>query len=289
MLNQLIKLRYYKAFKSMPELAEVETLRRYLATHILQEKIISYQQNIDKLRYYLAANIEENILASKIINVTRRAKFLHLSLDNARVITIHLGMSGRVLYQENHYQAQKHDHLIFNFASGHKLIYNDVRRFGMVYVCAQGELKQQYFLKNMGPEPLQPEFTAYYLHEKLKKKTIPIKTALMDNKLLVGVGNIYASESLFRANIAPTRAANNLSLDETEKLVTAIKQVLADAIENGGTSLQDFVNGDARPGYFQQKLNLYGREGKKCYLCDQLIIRIKQAGRSSFFCPQCQK
>lgn len=272
----------------MPELAEVETLMRYLKKNILNWEIVSFRKNRNNLRYVLAPELKKVIENNFIVDIQRRAKFLNIKLSNQNSIVVHLGMSGRLTFQAEGYKAEKHDHVQIGFADGSQLVFNDPRRFGMIYCCASDEFDQQNFLKNMGVEPLTDQFSASYLEKKLENKNTPIKIAIMDSRIVVGVGNIYAAESLFESRINPERIASMIDKGEIIKLVDAIKLVLTKAIEAGGTTLKDFVNGDNKPGYFKQELNVYDRAGKPCYSCESPIEKIKQAGRSSFFCPKCQ-
>ena len=272
----------------MPELAEVETLMRYMQHHVTGEKIISFSQRRQNLRYMLDCDLKNHALG-QIIDVKRVAKFLVIELDNSNSLIFHLGMSGRLTLQSQDYALQKHDHIIIGFKSGSQLVFNDARRFGMVYSCKTDQLYAQKFLKSMGQEPLLEEFNTNYLTKNLASKKSPIKTAIMDNRIVVGVGNIYAAESLFAAKIHPEKPANQLSVLEITALIDSIKSVLEQAIRAGGTTLKDFVSGDSKPGYFKQELNVYDREGKPCYICKNPIVKIKQAGRSTFFCLNCQK
>lgn len=272
----------------MPELAEVETLMRYLKKNILDQEIVSFQKNRNNLRYELVSDLQKLTENSSIIDVQRRAKFLNIKLSNDNSLVVHLGMSGRLTVQPKDYQPQKHDHVLIGFASGSQLVFNDARRFGMIYGCASDEFNKQDFLKNMGVEPLTDEFNALYLEKQLRNKNTPIKTAIMDSRIVVGVGNIYAAESLFESRISPERIAAKVNKNEAAKLADAIKLVLTRAIQAGGTTLKDFVSGDNKPGYFKQELNVYDRAGMPCYSCKNPIKKIKQAGRSSFFCPKCQ-
>lgn len=273
----------------MPELAEVETLKRYLERCIKNLAITDYVQYRDNLRYPIATNIQENVAGAKIIDVTRRAKFLNLYLNNGYILTYHLGMSGRLVFEAPCYDRKKHDHIIIECGSSGKLVFNDARRFGMVYLSKVQEFAQQKFMANMGIEPLEDEFNNEYLLNLAQGKKVPIKNYIMDNKVVVGVGNIYAAESLFKAGIHPEIPAQSLDFQQIASLVDAIKEVLKAAIDNGGTTLRDFVNGDNQPGYFQQKLAVYGREGQPCFICNHTIEKFRQAGRSSFFCSKCQK
>lgn len=273
----------------MPELAEVETLKRYLYQNIVGEKIVLYNQFRNNLRYELDKNLAINIPSSTILDIKRRAKYINIFLSNKNILTYHLGMSGRITLQPDFYQKQKHDHVILSFESGKQLVFNDARRFGMVYICNEQEQTQQKYFAKMGMEPLTDEFNKNYLKEKICNKNSAIKLALMANEIVVGVGNIYAAESLFMAKINPFRAANTLTDEEIELLVNCVKQVLLKAIESGGTTLRDFVSGDSRPGYFSQELNVYGRHNMPCSVCSEPVQKIKQAGRSTFFCAVCQK
>ncbi len=272
----------------MPELAEVETLMRYLKKHIIGEKITAYTQNRDNLRYHLNPELGSSIELSSIIDIERRAKFLNIKLDNNNSIIFHLGMSGRLTVKPKNYIKEKHDHIQIDFANGDHLIFNDARRFGMIYICKSSDFDKQDFLKNMGIEPLTDEFNVGYFKEQLQNKNTPIKTTLMNSKIVVGVGNIYAAESLFMARIHPERLASTITDNEIKSLTSSIKSVLNKAIKAGGTTLKDFVSGDNKPGYFKQELNVYDRNNKPCYICKEPIQKIKQAGRSSFFCPKCQ-
>ncbi|MCP5369827.1 MAG: bifunctional DNA-formamidopyrimidine glycosylase/DNA-(apurinic or apyrimidinic site) lyase [Rickettsiaceae bacterium] len=273
----------------MPELAEVETLKRYLEQYIKDMVITDYFQYRDNLRYQIASHFKENLISARILDIKRRAKFLNLYLDNKHILTYHLGMSGRLIFVSPDYKRKKHDHIIIECGNKGKLVFNDTRRFGMIYLTPISEFDQQKFMINMGPEPLEAEFNAEYLFNTAQSRKIPIKNYIMDNKVLVGVGNIYAAESLFKAKIYPEVQAHLLSFQQMSNLVIAIKEVLNAAIDNGGTTLRDFVSGDNKPGYFQQKLKVYGREGQACFICDSIIQKLRQAGRSSFFCPICQQ
>ncbi len=272
----------------MPELAEVETLKLYLKQHIIGDKITNYAQRRNKLRYELAKDLGNYLTNATIIDITRRAKYLNIYLDNDYMLTYHLGMSGRLTIQSENYQPQKHDHVTIELQSGKQLVFNDARRFGMVYISHNDQINNQPYLKILGVEPLDKEFDDTYLLEKLLSKKIAIKLALMDNKIVVGVGNIYAAESLFMAKINPLKPSNTLTKEEASYLVYAIKQVLEKAIKAGGTTLRDFVGANGKPGYFKQELNVYGRIGLPCYICSHKIEKIKQSGRSTFFCPHCQ-
>jgi formamidopyrimidine-DNA glycosylase len=268
----------------MPELPEVETSRRGIEPHLVGETILHAIVRNGRLRWPVSDEI--HALSDKpVISVQRRAKYLLLELPDGWII-IHLGMSGslRILCEET--PPQKHDHVDLVMSNGKVLRYTDPRRFG-AWLWAK-ELEGSNVLAHLGPEPLSEEFNASYLREKSAKKKIAIKPWLMDNKLVVGVGNIYASESLFAAGIHPDRAANSLSSAEYALLVKAIKAVLIRSIEQGGTTLKDFLQSDGKPGYFAQELQVYGREGEPCRVCGAPIVAGKHAQRSTFYCRKCQ-
>ncbi len=276
----------------MPELAEVETLKRYLEKHITNFKVDKFVKYRGNLRHTLEYDLEEKINNATINKLARRAKYLLIYLSNSNIMIIHLGMSGRFTIKDIDYKPRDHDHieiLISNLDCSKKLIFNDVRRFGMFYCIHSDELKDHKIMQNLGPEPLTNEFNADYFSKILKTKKQAIKNSLMDNRVLVGVGNIYAAESLFMSKINPERPSGNLKKNEIELLTSSIKEVLTKAIAAGGTTLKDFVSGDNSPGYFKQELNVYGRDTLPCHICGSLIKKIKQAGRGTFYCPNCQK
>lgn len=272
----------------MPELPEIETIKCYLEKHIVNLHIKNFSQKRLNIRYNLAKDLKYLTEGQKISNLQRRAKYLILDLDNSYSIIVHLGMSGRFILASPEYQLQKHDHIQFILENGQQLIFNDARRFGMIYCVQSSDIYSGDFFINLGPEPLLESFNAAYLTKCLKHKKIPIKNAIMDNKIVVGVGNIYAAESLFLSKINPTRASCTLNLEELKCLVSAIKQILAKAIAAGGTTLKDFVSGDNKPGYFKQELACYGRENLPCHRCSMLIKKVVQSGRATYFCPGCQ-
>lgn len=273
----------------MPELAEVETLVRYLKDNILAEEIVSFTQGRPNLRYQLDAQLKEHALYGNILEVKRRAKFLVLNLSNNYSLVFHLGMSGYITVKPKNYTSKKHDHIILGLSSGNQIVFNDARRFGMVYSCKTDQINSQNFLRLMGPEPLTDDFNVEYLLKKLLLKKASIKSAIMDNRIVVGIGNIYAAESLFLAKINPMIPSDQITKNKIVILIKSIKEVLNKAINAGGTTLKDFVGGDGNPGYFKQELNVYGRESSPCYICKKPIEKIKQAGRSTFYCPNCQK
>lgn len=268
----------------MPELPEVETSRRgiepHLAGNILHYAIVRNS----KLRWPVSEKIK-TLLDEPILSVKRRAKYLLIELNQGWII-VHLGMSGSVRILPEEQPEEKHDHIDLVFRDGKVLRYTDPRRFGAWLWCE--DLATSSVLAHLGPEPLSAQFNAQYLYQQSKNKKIAIKPWLMDNKLVVGVGNIYANEALFSSGIMPDRKASSLTEQECDVLVNAIKTVLTRSIEQGGTTLKDFLQSDGKPGYFAQELFVYGRKDKACLICGHTIESIKQGQRSTFFCRHCQ-
>lgn len=274
----------------MPELPEVETICQGLRNEIFNKTITQvYQLTNLKLRQEIPKGIKAKILNKQITQIKRRSKYIQIFLDDELVILIHLGMSGKLLIKNMDYQYAKHDHFAFIINNQLQVIYNDPRRFGLIDLIKKDQLSQHVLLKNLGVEPLELEFTPKYFKEKLKQKKQPVKVALMDNHSIVGVGNIYASESLFLSKISPLRAANSLSDDEIELLHNKIIAVLKDSIDKGGSSLKDYASVSGEKGYFQNSFNVYARSDEDCKVCKNKVIKIKQAGRASFYCACCQK
>ena len=271
----------------MPELPEVETTRRGISKHVEQQTVKEVIIRQARLRWPIPAKLK-NILPNQIIHtVTRRAKYLILSSEVGYVI-IHLGMSGSLRVLDAKTPAEKHDHIDFVFSNGKCLRLRDPRRFGAV-LFTRNDPAQHKLLKSLGPEPLSNSFTATYLVEKSRKRKLTIKSFIMDSKIVVGVGNIYASEALFRAGVHPKRAAGKVTKEKYSLLTTAIKEVLTEAIKAGGTSLRDFTQSDGKPGYFKQALKVYGRKGEPCNNCKKSITQAMIAQRSTFYCTHCQK
>ena len=269
----------------MPELPEVETSRRGILPYLKGQTIEQIIVRNPKLRWPIDETIN-NTQGQVIVDVKRRAKYLLLQLTDDWIV-IHLGMSGSLRILETNQPPAKHDHVDLVLVNGVRLRYTDPRRFGSwLWTHSIEELPQ---LKQLGPEPLTDDFSANYLFEKANNRKIPIKSWIMDNHIVVGVGNIYASESLFLAKINPSRKVSSLTLVECERLVTAIKQVLTKSIEQGGTTLKDFVQSDGKPGYFVQNLQVYGREGEQCLICQSNIKSNRIGQRNTFYCENCQK
>ena len=269
----------------MPELPEVETSRRGILPYLKGQTIEQIIVRNPKLRWPIDETIN-NTQGQVIVDVKRRAKYLLLQLTHDWIV-IHLGMSGSLRILETNQPPAKHDHVDLVLVNGVRLRYTDPRRFGSwLWTHSIEELPQ---LKQLGPEPLTDDFSANYLFEKANNRKIPIKSWIMDNHIVVGVGNIYASESLFLAKINPSRKVSSLTLVECERLVTAIKLVLTKSIEQGGTTLKDFVQSDGKPGYFVQNLQVYGREGEQCLICQSNIKSNRIGQRNTFYCENCQK
>lgn len=269
----------------MPELPEVEVTRLGIAPFLDQakvEKVCIYQP---KLRWMVSPQVQ-TCAGRQIIKLTRRAKYLLLHFDHGQLI-FHLGMSGKMRVVDTHLPILKHDHVELHLHNRKKLVFNDPRRFGALLFQAQGEHLSQ--LQHLGPEPLEQEFTEDHLFVSSRQKTTPVKTFIMDNRIVVGVGNIYANEALFRANIHPLRAANRISQTRYRELRKQIITVLTNAITAGGTTLQDFARADGSPGYFSQQLNVYGRNGLPCINCHRPLKSKRIAQRNTFYCTQCQR
>ena len=278
----------------MPELPEVETIRTALERAICNTNIIRTIINNNNLREKIPEDFANIISGTKIISCGRRAKYLLLGLDSGYSIIWHLGMSGKVIISSERPNPQKHDHVLIE-TDKVWLAYNDPRRFGLITYCKTDEIGQHRFFKNMGPEPFSDGFNAAYLLNKFKNKSIPVKTAILDQGIVTGVGNIYASESLFFAGISPLRPANSLSREECSRLIAKISDVLKNAIAAGGSTLKDYQKPDGSLGYFQNLHCVYNKTGQKCpgCTCDISqtggIAKIVQSGRSSFYCPVKQK
>jgi formamidopyrimidine-DNA glycosylase len=271
----------------MPELPEVETSRRGIEPHLKNSTITGIKIRQHKLRWPIPKNLPTLATNKKIRDVGRRAKYINLQLDNGNVI-IHLGMSGSLRICKEDTPAEKHDHIDFIMSNKKILRLRDPRKFGCV-LWTDEPLAEHELIKSLGPEPLDDEFNADYLWAKAQKRTSSIKSFIMNSHIVVGVGNIYASESLFKAGINPKRKAGKISKDRMIKLVDAIKQTLTDAIRQGGTTLRDFTSETGKPGYFAQQLQVYGRAGEPCRVCGSTVRQITQQQRSTYYCASCQR
>ncbi|HJP38092.1 MAG: bifunctional DNA-formamidopyrimidine glycosylase/DNA-(apurinic or apyrimidinic site) lyase [Gammaproteobacteria bacterium] len=271
----------------MPELPEVETTRRGIAPHLANATITGVTIREHRLRWPVAADMAKRLAGCTINSVNRRAKYLLLNTDSGTII-IHLGMSGTLRLVKNGTPPKKHDHVDIEIDSGRILRFNDPRRFGCLLWTGDHPLSHP-LLSHLGPEPLSSAFTGHYLHTASTGRRIAIKPHLMNSSIVVGVGNIYASESLFRAGIHPKRAAGRIARKRMMRLTETIKLVLQESIHHGGTTLRDFYNGDGKPGYFSNELAVYNRQGEACIKCRQPIRQITLGQRSTFYCPTCQR
>jgi len=270
----------------MPELPEVETTCQGIRPVIINQKIKQIIVRQAKLRWPVTPVVKK-LKDLTVKAVTRRAKYILLKTEQGTFI-IHLGMSGRLCLVKDQIPFKKHDHLDFLLNNRYVLRYTDPRRFGSVLWTTEDPLEHS-LLANLGLEPLTLEFNANYLWAKCQGKSAVIKQTIMDQKIVVGVGNIYANEALYLAKISPLRAARTLTVAECSALVKAIKKILTKAIKQGGTTLKDFLGSDGRPGYFKQKLLVYGREGEVCLLCDKPLSHARIGQRSTVYCLDCQK
>ncbi|MDA5095113.1 bifunctional DNA-formamidopyrimidine glycosylase/DNA-(apurinic or apyrimidinic site) lyase [Aliiroseovarius sp. KMU-50] len=283
----------------MPELPEVETVRRGLSPVMEGERIAKADVRREGLRWPFPENMAERLTGARVTRLGRRSKYLLADLDTGETLIVHLGMSGRMLisghalgkYHHEHPAPEKHDHVVFDMENGARVTFNDPRRFGAMELCATSGLPDHKLIRVLGPEPLGNDFNEDYLVERLSGKNTAIKTALLDQGITAGLGNIYVCEVLFRAGIHPARKAARISAKRVAGLVPIIRKVLAEAIESGGSSLKDYRQADGDLGYFQHSFQVYGREGEPCVTldCKGKISRIVQGGRSSFYCGHCQR
>lgn len=271
----------------MPELPEVETTRAGIEPHLQGQRVKEVKVYQRKLRQPVSAGLAAALEGDTIQSVERRGKYLLLKSASGTAI-IHLGMSGSLRLVAKEVPLEKHDHVEFLLASGQALRFRDPRRFGVVLWTAKDPLQHPLIVK-LGVEPLETEFDVDYLCRIVQQRSVAIKQLIMNGQVVVGVGNIYASEALFRARIHPRRAAKRISRARCERLVAAIKSVLAEAIKQGGTTLRDFYNGAGEPGYFKQSLQVYGRGGEPCVVCGAEIRQIVQGQRSTYYCGRCQR
>lgn len=270
----------------MPELPEVETTRRGITPYCEGQVIVGVRVRNGNLRWPVPEDLEELLKGQMIRSVSRRAKYLLLNLETGSAI-VHLGMSGSLRIITDNSLPLRHDHVELVLASGIRLRFNDPRRFGC-WLWSDAASTHP-LLANLGPEPLAPEFNADLLYHRSRNRQVPVKSFIMDNHVVVGVGNIYANEALFKSGIHPKRKAGRISLNRYSRLTDAISETLNAAILMGGTTLRDFVNSDGKPGYFAQSLLAYGRAGKPCKVCGTAMKEIRMNNRSTVYCPGCQR
>lgn len=278
----------------MPELPEVETVRLGLLPRLVGKRITRLRQHRKDLRMPLPARFAARIEGRTVTGIARRAKYLLWRLDDGHTLVVHLGMSGRLLLlngADRDRPFHPHDHVVFDVEDGWQIRFNDARRFGLMLLLPDGDVMRHKLFRALGPEPLDGAFDGPALAAQLKGKRTPIKSALLDQRVLVGVGNIYACEALHLAGVSPRRSAHTIGADRADRLVAAIKDVLRRSIADGGSTLRDHVQPDGELGYFQTRFVVYDREGQPCPGCDcgKGVRRIVQAGRSTFFCPAKQR
>jgi formamidopyrimidine-DNA glycosylase len=270
----------------LPELPEVETTRRGLAPHVRGRRIAKLLVYEPRLRWRIARDLPVRVAGQRLTRVGRRAKYLLLGLESGTLL-VHLGMSGNLRVVPVDTPRLKHDHFDLVLDSGRALRFNDPRRFGSLLFTP--EPARHPLLASLGPEPFSRGFNGDYLFRITRRRRVAIKQLLMNSRLVVGVGNIYASEALFRARIHPQRQARSLSREECGRLVRAVRAVLRQAIRSGGTTLRDYLGADGAPGYFRQRLYVYERSGRACRRCRTPVRALTQGQRSTYYCPSCQK
>ena len=270
----------------MPELPEVETVRRSLEPFLVGQTVIQVEVREPRLRRPLPVEFARTLTGRTIRAINRRGKYLHFQLDDQKIWLVHLGMTGQLVVEIREAAPLPHDHVRVMLSSGHQVRYNDPRRFGLMVVGTTQEIDA---VTKLGCEPLSRDFTARYLLNKASSTKRTIKDVLMDQRVVAGVGNIYASELLFRAGVRPDRTATTLDPAAIDRVVKAVKAVLREAIRHRGSSISDYRDGEGKEGGFQQRFRVYDRDGKPCRTCRTTICRDTRGGRSSFFCPMCQR
>lgn len=274
---------------AMPELPEVETVCRGLQPYLEHKIITNFKLNRGNLRFAFPDNMEKITSGQYVQKIHRRAKYILIELANNYTLLIHLGMSGRFnISPLTDYEQQKHDHVLIQ-SENHVMAYNDARRFGYMDLIETPTLFEHKHLNRLGVEPLSPSFNSDYFYQTAQKRKTPVKTLLLDQRFIAGIGNIYASEALFLAKIHPETASNTLTKRQCAKLVKAVKAVLEKAILAGGSTLKDHKQPNGKSGYFQHQFQVYGKNNQPCLTCKQPLLKIVQAGRSTFFCARCQK
>lgn len=283
----------------MPELPEVETVRRGLEPSMAGARIARADVRRPDLRWPFPPNMAERLTGARIERLRRRSKYILADLDTGETLLIHLGMSGRMTvsgdplgqFVHDHPALEKHDHVVFEMDNGARVTFNDPRRFGAMDLLETARAELHPLLAKIGPEPLGNQFDGPLLVAAFKGRNTPVKSALLDQRIVAGLGNIYVCEVLFRAGINPQRKAGRISAPSVADMVPIIRDVLGEAIEAGGSSLKDYRQADGDLGYFQHSFRVYGREGAPCVTegCDGTIKRIVQSGRSTFYCPKCQR
>ena len=269
----------------MPELPEVETTVRALKPKLEKSRIKSFELRNKNLRWPVPSNLSKKLISKSVSSLSRRAKYLIVDLGSEYLL-IHLGMSGSLRYLSNNISPEKHDHWDLCFENGMILRYTDPRRFGSIHYTK--DFKNHFLIKSLGPEPLSDAFNETFLYEISRGRKVPIKALIMNSRIVVGIGNIYACEALFDSSIRPTKKANRITKNEAKALVASVKKVLKKAIKAGGTTLRDYLNPDSTPGYFKIELKVYGRGNEECLRCEKTLKEIRMSNRSTVFCSNCQ-
>ncbi len=269
----------------MPELPEVETTVRALQPKLEKSRIKSFELRNKNLRWPVPLNLSKILISKNVSSLSRRAKYLIVDLGSEYLL-IHLGMSGSLRYLSNNISPEKHDHWDLCFENGMILRYTDPRRFGSIHYTK--DFKNHFLIRSLGPEPLSDSFNEAFLYEISRGRKVPIKALIMNSRIVVGIGNIYACEALFDSNIRPTKKANRITKNEAKALVASVKKVLKKAIKAGGTTLRDYLNPDSAPGYFKIELKVYGRGNEDCLRCGKTLKEIRMSNRSTVFCSNCQ-
>lgn len=281
----------------MPELPEVETVRRGLAPAMEGKRILRVETRRKDLRFPFPANFNQRIEGAKLSHMGRRAKYLVAELSNGEALIMHLGMTGRFTVHGKtpgkfHHDAggdEKHDHVVFEMQGGGRVVFNDARRFGFMDLWPTENLSTYAPFAGMGPEPISNEFSGAYLHEAFRGKKTPVKSALLDQNVVAGLGNIYVCEALYRSGISPKKLAGAIRRDRLEVLAIEVRKVIEEAILAGGSTISDYKSTGGELGYFQHAFRIYDREGEPCLACERPVKRIVQSGRSTFYCAACQK
>ena len=277
----------------MPELPEVESLRRILARSATGRTIEGVRVSEPRLRRRIAQDLATGVRGRRIVSLGRRAKYLIIELSESAAMIVHLGMSGSLTHRDRGFDdsefAARHDHVEFALDDGTRLVYNDPRRFGLIRLVTDGNVEDASEFAGIGPEPLSAAFSADYLARLARGRRAAIKNLIMDQRVVAGIGNIYASEILFRAGVRPTRRASRLTREEIRRIVAETSPVLRAAINGRGTTFRSYRDSEGRPGRYAERLMVYGREGEACRICKGTIRSVVVGQRSSFFCPGCQR
>jgi formamidopyrimidine-DNA glycosylase len=281
----------------MPELPEVETVRRGLAPAMEGKRVLRVETRRKDLRFPFPENFNQRIEGAKVTRLGRRAKYLVGELSNGEALIMHLGMTGRFTVfgkQKGQFhraagEDEKHDHVVFDMSGGARVVFNDARRFGFMDLWPLDDLEAYAPFAGMGPEPISNEFSGAYLAEAFAGKKTPVKSALLDQNVVAGLGNIYVCEALFRSGISPKKLAGAIRKDRLETLAVEVRKVIEEAILAGGSTISDFKQADGELGYFQHSFRVYDREGEGCVVCAKPVKRLVQSGRSTFWCAGCQR